>query len=211
MSEFKPASETKDNKINPNLALYKAFQNAFHDAARESENPIVWNTQRRMGKTTVLARLAAEYLRLGDVWFLSCNNSVETMFIDKVKAQFNDDVYIRSTKTKIEYATPDKVHVLVNPNKLHKLEDGLKVNQPVLIIVDEMQLCTIKSMDRMLPYLTDSMKTKFVATTTGISGTDTIWCAKNFGIPEVVSTGFASVDRKMKALTGDTNGWEVKD
>jgi hypothetical protein len=208
---FKPATETKDDKINPNLALYKAFQDAIYTTALESATPFIWNTQRQMGKSTMLARLAANALRKGDVWYVSCTAASETYFVEKVKLQFKDDAYIRSTKTKIEYATPDKVHVLVSPHKFHKLEDGITANQPVLVIIDEMQLTTVEKMDWLVPYLDDPKKTKLVATGTGISSTDITWCSNTFGIPEIVSIGFASADRRMKALTGTVNAWEIKD
>lgn len=191
-------------------SVYYKYQKVFKEVVNEMETPVIWNTQRQMGKSTVLADIASNYLRKGDVWVIGPKTSMEEMFLDKVYATLPDDVHARKTKSRIELATLNGIHFIGSPSKFHKTPEGLDLeyNQPILVIVDELAHTTLQRLDTLLQYIKDPKKVKFVATTTGTGKTDYQWVMKNFGRPEVITTAFESINIWTEDLL---NGQKTKE
>ena len=193
--------------------IYYKFQQAFYDSVDEFSTPVVWNTQRQMGKSTILAKIAAKYLTQGDVWMVGPNRLCEEEFLKKVMLHLPTELKARATKSRIEVATPTKVNFLGSPTKFLKPHEGidLEYNKPVLVIVDELNLTTLVRLDGMLNYLKDGkgMDIKFVAATTGYGKTDYEWIKYNFGEPEFISTAFETVNIWMEEMTGGRDGFNV--
>ena len=181
------------------ISVYYKYQQVFLDIVKDMQSPVIWNTQRQMGKSTTLAKIAAQYLRDGDVWFVGPNHQSEEQFLEKVAKELPNDAHVRKTKSRIELATLDQINFIGSPTKFaKKLTDSpneVKYNQPVLVIVDELMHTPLTRLDRIIDYLDKTPSNiKFVAVTTGIGDTDQIWVKNNFGRAEVITTAFESVN-----------------
>lgn len=190
----------------PPLVYYK-YQKVFEEVANEMDTPVIWNTQRQMGKSTILAKLAAKYLKRGDVWMVGPNNHTEEEFIKKVIDQIPGSAPVRKTRSRIELATEEKINFLGSPSKFKK---GETYNQPKLIIVDELAYVSKQRFENLIPYITPEPKhIKFVAVTTGITEENIEWVEKKFGTPEVITTAFESINIWMEDLLGKSEDQEI--
>lgn len=189
------------------IEAYYKIQESVMDVIKLTPCPIVWNTQRQMGKTTVLAKLAATYLANGDVWFMCYNPKSEENFIDKTLLYVEEQYKVRNLKSRIELAKNDgNIHRMVSPTKFYKNNLGLDTvyNQPTLVVIDNIEQITCERLDNFVEYLTPESRknTKIVAATTGIGRTTTDWFATYFERPEIITTAFDSINLWMNDIYG---------
>ena len=110
---------------------YTKQQDIFTDAVSELSSPVIWNTQRQMGKSTVLAKIAGELLKTTNVTYACFNAHASTLFIQRVIQQLPEDVLVRKTRNSIQLVTPTRTYSL-NP-----LKKGT-VNNSAVLLIDEM-------------------------------------------------------------------------
>jgi len=197
------------------IEAYHALQNGIRESMEIIPVPVIWDTQRQMGKTTVLSKIVAKWLIKGDVWYVIPGGAhQEKQFVDKVYLSIDemyanqDNVKIRKLNSRVELVKRNgEYNRLVSPMRFYNDQAlGIKptYNQPVLLVIDDIESMPYKRLDRLMDYFTvDAIKNiKIVAGSSGI-GQDTLdWFTTYFDKPEVITTAFDSVNVWMNDIYG---------
>ena len=168
---------------------YIKQQDIFTNAIAELNSPVIWNTQRQMGKTTALAKIAAELLKTANVTYTCYNAHENTLFIQKVLQHMNKDVLVRNTKNTIQLVTPAKTY------SLSPLQKD-RPNQSTVLLIDEVAHIGI---DRIKDMLCNFVKPpRVIGVTTGMSEEIIELITDKVSEPEVITVVFNSIDELYK-------------
>ena len=164
---------------------YIKQQDIFTSAVSELSSPIIWNTQRQMGKTTALAKIAAELLKTTNVTYACYNAHQNMMFVQKVLLHMNDDTLVRNTKNTIQLVTPTKTYSL---SPLQKE----RPNQSTVLLIDEVAHIGYDRIKDMLSNFVEPPRV--IGVTTGMSEEIIQLITDKVSEPEVITVVFNSID-----------------
>ena len=168
---------------------YIKQQDIFTSAVGELNSPVIWNTQRQMGKTTTLAKIAVELLKTTNVTYECFNAHANMMFIQKVLQCMNKDTLVRNTRNSIQLVTPTKTYLL---SPLQKD----RPNQSTVLLIDEVAHIGI---DRIKDMLSNFVKPpRVIGVTTGMSEDIIQLITDKVSEPEVITVVFNSIDELYK-------------
>ncbi len=164
---------------------YIKQQDIFTSAVSELSSPIIWNTQRQMGKTTALAKIAADLLKTTNVTYDCYNAYLQVLFVQKVIQHLPKDVLVRNTKNSIQLVTPTKTY------SLSPLRKDMP-NKSSVLLIDEVAHIGI---DRIKDMLSNFDKPpRVIGVTTGMSEEIIELITNEVSEPEVITVVFNSID-----------------
>jgi tRNA(Met) C34 N-acetyltransferase TmcA len=172
---------------------YIKQQDIFTSAVKELSSPVIWNTQRQMGKSTALAKIAAELLKTTDVTYTCFNAHTNMMFIQKVLQHMNKDVLVRNTKNSIQLVTPNKTYSLSPLQKDRPNKSGV-------LLIDEVAYIGYDRIHDMI----DNFPTppRVIGTTTGMTEDIIQLITDKVSEPEVITVVFNSIDELYRKQSG---------
>lgn len=183
---------------------YFIFQEPIIKMMKNYSNPVIWNTQRQMGKSTVLVKLITERLinSDGDYWFMGPNLQTDELIFRKIIEELeksDQKIMIRNSRSRIEVITNNHTSRLLSPRKFSNILEGTNYPEPNGIFIDEVNIVGIDGIQRMLMYLhsdVDKTKINLYGVTTSLSVEIIEFFTKKFQAPEVITTNFLSKEMK---------------
>jgi len=118
--------------------------------------PTVWTTQRRNGKSTVLARIAAKELvdknTSSDIWLITPNSASDKHFLEHILSFLDENEKVRKTHSRLEpLYTMNRI--LTIRSLPREPQHGLRLDAPKLIIFDEVGIIPEDMIKRTSEYL----------------------------------------------------------
>lgn len=181
---------------------YFIIQDSISQMMLNYKNPVIWNTQRQSGKTTVLIGLIIKQLRTsGDYWLAAPNLQTEELIIQKVYRELkkDDKIVVRKSRSRIEVLSENHTARLLSTRKFSTILEGIKYPQPNGIFIDEVNIVGIAGIQQITSYLSvgyEKEEINLYGVTTSIGSDVVDLISKKFHAPEVITTNFLSKEMK---------------
>ncbi len=195
--------------MNKNIPIHGQFstlilQEALLTILSNIKVPTVWATQRQAGKSTILAKIAAQAVlnqEIGDIWIVTHNAASDMHFLEKIERQLPENERVRKNRSRLEVLST--ANRILTARSLPPAQNGLNLEPPKLIIFDEVSFINTDLIEKVancvkkenLPYI------RIIGATTSGGSTDYPQLfKKHFGGYEEVWTGNLSTNKYFEQM-----------
>jgi tRNA(Met) C34 N-acetyltransferase TmcA len=195
--------------MNKNIPIHGQFstlilQEALFTILSNIKVPTVWTTQRQVGKSTILTKIAAHAVlnqEIGDIWIVTHNAASDMHFLEKIERQLPENERVRKNRSRLEVLST--TNRILTARSLPPVQNGLNLEPPKLIIFDEIAFINTDLIEKIancirkenLPYI------RIIGATTSGGSTDYPQLfKKHFGGYEEVWTGNLSTNKYFEQM-----------
>lgn len=174
------------------IEITPEINKAIFEVMYNSKKPVVWVAPRRVGKTTILSKIAAQALcdntQIGDIWIIAPNNVTDIAFFKHIIKQLPKTEELRSTRSRLELLS--NANRIVTLRSMPRETNGLRIIPPKMIIFDEISIIPIDAygiLRKCFKY-DEISKIKIVAATTPSNQDYLSFWSEVFGEYEIIDT-----------------------
>ena len=173
------------------IEITPEINKAIFEVMYNSKKPVVWVAPRRVGKTTILSKIAAKSIcdskEPGDIWIITPNVVNDISFFQDVIKQLHKTEEVRLTRSRLELLS--NTNKIVTIRSMPRETRGLRLLPPKMIIFDEISIIPKESYFLLRSLRPEEIpKIKIIAATTPATQDYHPFWSGVFGEYEIIDT-----------------------